>query len=162
MNIKRIEEQDYPELSRIYLNGISTGHATFQKTAPSWKEWDESHLENCRICVVDDDKLVGWAALTPVSSRCVYAGVAEVSIYVDERRRGKGIGTLLMDQLIKESEQEGIWTLQAGIFPENISSIELHKRSGFRVIGVRERIGNMDGVWRDNLILERRSNIVGV
>ena len=162
MKIKQIEEGDYSELCRIYLEGIATGNATFQSTAPGWKEWDEGHLQRCRICVVEENNMLGWAALTPVSGRCVYAGVAEVSIYVDTAHRGKGIGKLLLWELIYQSELSGIWTLQAGIFPENISSVQLHEKCGFRVIGYRERIGKMNGAWRDNLILERRSKTVGV
>ncbi|MBC7934618.1 MAG: N-acetyltransferase [Rhizobacter sp.] len=162
MTIKSINEQDYPEVSRIYLNGIATGNATFQTTAPTWKEWDDSHVEHCRIGMAEGGKMLGWAALTAVSGRCVYAGVAEVSVYVDEAQRGKGIGKLLLNELIQQSEAGGIWTLQAGIFPENTGSIKLHQNGGFRIIGYRERIGNMNGVWRNNLILERRSKIVGL
>jgi L-amino acid N-acyltransferase YncA len=162
MEIKPIQEQDYPDIARIYLSGIATGNATFQTDAPSWKDWDSSHLQSCRIAAFEGNQMLGWAALTPVSSRCVYAGVAEVSVYVDESQRGKGVGKNLLNQLIKDSETAGLWTLQAGIFPENISSIKLHEQCGFRVIGYRERIGSMKGVWRDNMILERRSNVIGI
>lgn len=162
MEIRPIREQHYPEITRIYLAGIATGNATFQADAPSWKDWDSSHLPSCRIAVFEGDNMLAWAALSPVSSRCIYAGVAEVSVYVDESARGKGIGKSILNQLIIESELAGLWTLQAGIFPENISSIKLHEACGFRLIGYRERIGKMKGVWRDNLILERRSKVIGV
>ena len=162
MEIKQITEQYYSELARIYLSGIATGNATFQTDAPSWKDWDAAHLQSCRIAAFEGQHMLGWAALTPVSGRCVYAGVAEVSVYVDEVQRRKGIGSVLMDQLIKESETAGLWTLQAGIFPENTSSIKLHEQCGFRIIGYRERIGNMNGVWRNTIILERRSNVTGI
>ena len=149
-------------VKRIYEEGIATGNATFQDKAPTQEEWDASHLKSCRYVAVDRDEVLGWAALTPVSGRCVYAGVAEVSVYVGERGRGKGIGKKLLEHLINESEREGLWTLQAGIFPENVSSIALHEKAGFRMIGRRERIGKMHGVWRDTLLLERRSNTTGV
>ena len=162
MEIKQITEQDYPEIATIYLSGIATGNATFQTDAPTWKDWDAGHLQTCRIAAYEGRQMLGWAALTPVSSRCVYAGVAEVSVYVDEQQRGKGVGKILLNELIKESEAVGLWTLQAGIFPENTSSIKLHEQCGFRVIGYREKIGSMKGVWRDNMILERRSNVTGI
>lgn len=162
MEIKTIEADDYSQLMQIYLQGITTGHATFQTEAPTWKEWDKSHLPNCRIALFENEIMLGWAALTPVSSRCVYAGVAEVSVYVREGQRQKGVGKQLLSRLIEESENAGIWTLQAGIFPENIASVKLHESCGFRVIGFREKIGCMKGVWRDNLVLERRSKRVGV
>lgn len=162
MEIISIQEQHYPEISRIYLEGIATGNATFQTEAPSWADWDKSHLTACRIILTDNDKILGWAALTPVSSRCVYAGVAEVSVYVDAEQRGKGIGKKLLLDLIRQSEAAGIWTLQSGIFPENTASIKTHEACGFRMIGYREKIGNMNGVWRDNVIMERRSKVVGI
>jgi L-amino acid N-acyltransferase YncA len=146
----------------IYEEGIATGNATFQTAAPSWQEWDNAHLKTCRIIAVENKEVLGWAALTPVSSRCVYAGVAEVSVYVATEARGKNIGSLLLEALITESEQDGIWTLQSGIFPENKASIRLHEKNGFRVIGYRERIGKMGNIWRDNIALERRSNSVGI
>lgn len=153
---------DWLSVKDIYLQGIATGNATFQKEAPSsWDDWDKAHLTFGRIVSLDDAVLVtGWAALSPVSSRCVYAGVAEVSIYVSTNHANKQIGTLLLQQLVRESEANGIWTLQAGIFPENKSSIRIHEKAGFRVVGYRERIGQMDGIWRDTLLLERRSKIL--
>jgi L-amino acid N-acyltransferase YncA len=162
MNIKNIQENNYTAIAEIYLQGIATGHATFQTEVPAWHEWDKSHLSFCRLAAFENDKMLGWAALSPVSSRCVYGGVAEVSIYVATGARGKGIGKKLFAQLIKESEENGLWTLQSGIFPENIGSIKLHEDMGFREIGFKEKIGNMNGLWRDNVIMERRSKIVGI
>ncbi len=145
----------------IYLQGIATGNATFQHTAPEWKEWEAGHLPVCRMVALAGDAVVGWAALSTVSSRPVYRGVAEVSIYVAEAGRGCGVGTKLMARLIAQSEAEGIWTLQAGIFPENTASIRLHTNAGFRIVGTRLRLGCMNGLWRDVVLLERRSLIAG-
>ena len=154
---------DWPSVSEIYESGIATGQATFQTSAPNWTAWDGSHLSSCRLVArAPDGTIEGWAALSPVSSRPVYAGVAEVSIYVAESARGHGVGRRLLETLIVESEKDGRWTLQAGIFPENEASIALHVSCGFRIVGRRERIGCRDGVWRDNLLLERRSSVVGV
>jgi L-amino acid N-acyltransferase YncA len=162
MEIKNIKAQDYPQVAAIYAAGIATGMATFQTEVTTWEEWDKSHLKECRIAAFENDQMVGWAALTPVSNRCVYAGVAEVSIYMAEGFRGIGIGKLLLLQLVDESEKIGLWTLQSGIFAENIASIKLHEYCGFRVIGTREKIGKKGGVWKDNIIMERRSKAVGV
>jgi L-amino acid N-acyltransferase YncA len=162
MEIKPIQENDYSAIVEIYLQGIATGHATFQTEAPKWEAWNKSHLAFSRLAAFGNGEMLGWAALSPVSSRCVYGGVAEVSIYVASSARGKGIGKILFAQLIKESEENSLWTLQSGIFPENIDSIKLHEDMGFRKIGFREKIGNMKGEWRDNVIMERRSKIVGV
>jgi L-amino acid N-acyltransferase YncA len=162
MEIKAIKENDYLGIAEIYLQGIATGHATFQTEASSWYAWDKGHLSFCRLAAFERNEMQGWAALSPVSSRCVYEGVAEVSVYVAAHARGKGIGKLLFTQLINESEENRLWTLQSGIFPENINSIKLHEEMGFRTIGYREKIGNMNGIWRDNIIMERRSKIVGV
>ena len=165
MNIQVIKmlPQHWQDVARIYAEGIATGNATFQKDIPSWEEWDILHLQNCRFVALNTEGVVlGWAALTPVSGRCVYAGVAEVSVYVTPQYSGHGVGKMLMNALIESSETEGLWTLQAGIFPENIGSVRLHKSVGFRQIGRRERIGKMDGVWRDTLLLERRSEKVGI
>jgi phosphinothricin acetyltransferase len=123
--------------------------------------WDRGHLKEARIVSKEEDRVLGWAALSPVSGRCVYAGVAEVSVYVSHKARGKGVGKLLLQKLIDESEAADLWTLQAGIFPENVPSIKIHEQCGFRLIGKRERIGKMNGVWRDTLQLERRSTKVG-
>ncbi|GGB66479.1 GNAT family N-acetyltransferase [Fictibacillus barbaricus] len=160
--IDKMQTDDWEQVKSIYIEGIETGNATFQQIAPSWEEWDESHLSVCRLVVRSKGQVLGWAALSAVSSRCVYAGVAEVSIYVGQNQQGKGIGSSLMENLIKTSEHNGIWTLQAGIFPENKSSNGLHKKWGFKEVGRREKIGKMNGIWRDVLLLERRSDIVGV
>jgi L-amino acid N-acyltransferase YncA len=154
--------EHWEEVKRIYEEGIATGNATFQTAAPSWEEWDLAHLKTCRVIAVENNEVLGWAALTPVSSRCVYAGVAEVSVYVAAKARGKKIGSILMQALINQSEENGIWTLQSGIFPENKASISLHEKNGFRIIGYRERIGKMGAIWRDNISLERRSNKIGI
>jgi L-amino acid N-acyltransferase YncA len=146
----------------IYLQGIATGNATFQQAAPDWKEWDAGHLRTCRMVARSEQVIVGWAALSPVSSRRVYRGVAEVSIYVAETARERGVGASLMARLIVESEAAGIWTLQAGIFPENAASIKLHINAGFRIVGTRSRLGCMNGQWRDVVLLERRSLKTGV
>jgi L-amino acid N-acyltransferase YncA len=145
----------------IYLQGIATGNATFQQTVPDWQEWNEGHLPTCRLVARSEREIVGWAALSPVSRRPVYRGVAEVSIYVAESARGCSIGARLMARLIADSEAEGIWTLQAGIFPENTASIELHAKAGFRVVGTRSRLGSMNGRWRDVVLMERRSLVAG-
>jgi phosphinothricin acetyltransferase len=155
-------EGDWNIVSEIYKKGIETGHATFETKIPTRKKWDNAHIKSCRITAWVDTKIVGWAALSPVSSRCVYGGVAEVSVYVDTDYNRKGIGTKLLQELIRESEAAGFWTLQSGIFPENKASIKVHKNLGFREIGFREKVGKMKGVWRDNIILERRSKIIGI
>jgi L-amino acid N-acyltransferase YncA len=149
------------EVLKIYEEGIATGNATFQNAVPSAEEWDKTHIGNCRLVAIENNRISGWAALTAVSGRCVYAGVAEVSIFVAAAARGKGLGKKLLQALIKESESNNYWTLQAGIFPENKASIRIHEECGFRIIGSRERIGQMNGVWRDTLLLERRSKIIG-
>ncbi len=161
--IEPMQPADWPAVAAIYLEGIATGNATFQTNAPPWEEWDAGHRKDCRLVAKNESgELVGWAALTPISSRCVYAGVAEVSVYVAATGRGNGLGSKLLAALIAESELAGIWTLQAGIFPENAASLALHASCGFRQIGRRERIGQMNGKWRDVLLLERRSEKVGV
>ena len=154
--------QHWGAVKTIYEEGIATGNATFQTAAPGWQEWDNAHVKTCRIIATENNEVLGWAALTPVSGRCVYAGVAEVSVYVATNARGKNIGSLLLKELITQSEQNGIWTLQSGIFPENKASISIHEKCGFRIIGFRERIGKMGNIWRDNVFMERRSLIVGV
>jgi len=161
-SIRKMTPSDWPSVAAIYLEGIRTGNATFQTEAPTWEEWDKAHIPHCRLVAIVGNAVAGWAALMPVSSRLVYAGVAEESVYVGEKFRGQGIGLALLEQLVVESETEGFWTLQAGIFPENIGSIRIHEKCGFRVLGRRERIGQMGGVWRDTLLLERRSLVVGV
>jgi len=148
---------DWKQVALIYQQGIDTGNATFQQNVPTAEEWDKSHLGYCRLVACLNEEILGWAALSKVSDRCVYGGVAEVSVYVSTSHSGKKIGTQLMLALIKESEANGVWTLQAGIFPENTASVKLHENSGFRIVGRREKIGKMNGVWRDTLLLERRS-----
>ncbi|MEH7336444.1 N-acetyltransferase family protein [Neobacillus drentensis] len=162
INIDKMQQEDWQQVKNIYLEGIATGNATFQKVAPSWEEWDNGHLTNCRIVARFEGTILGWAALSPVSSRPVYSGVAEVSIYVSQTSSGKGIGSKLLQALIDVSEEKGFWMLQASIFPENALSLQLHKKYGFREVGRRERIGKMDGVWRDTILLERRSSNVGI
>lgn len=152
---------DWPEVARIYEEGIATGLATFETSVPDWTAWDQAHLKNGRLVAPEATALAGWAALSPVSSRCVYGGVAEVSIYISKESRGKGLGLVLLTALIRESEKAGIWTLQSGIFPENMASIKLHEKGGFRRIGYRERIGCLHGAWKDNVLFERRSRSVG-
>lgn len=147
----------------IYLASLATGDATFETETPSWEEWDANHLSVPRLVAVSPTAggVLGWAALTRVSRRAVYAGVAEVSVYVASNFRGKGVGKTLLNQLIAHSEQVGLWTLQASVFPENIASLTLHKLCGFREVGSRHRIGILHGIWRDTVLLERRSQIVG-
>jgi phosphinothricin acetyltransferase len=152
----------WPAVREIYLQGIRSGNATFEQDAPEWEAWDRSHLQSCRLVAREGETIVGWGALSPVSSRCVYEGVAEVSVYIAEDHRGKGVGRRLLEGLVEESEREGIWTLQAGIFPENEASVAIHRNAGFRLVGRRERIGRQNGIWRDTLLLERRSAAVGV
>ncbi|MET3026028.1 N-acetyltransferase family protein [Flavobacterium sp. UW10123] len=160
MEIRKLLVEDWNQVKSIYQKGIDTGNATFQTSAPSWEDWDQSHLTSCRIVMEENNKVIGWAALTPVSSRCVYAGVAEVSVYVDPAHSGKGIGLILLNELVRLSEAEGIWTLQAGIFPENTASLRIHEKAGFRILGTREKIGKQNGIWRDTALLERRSSLI--
>jgi phosphinothricin acetyltransferase len=162
VTIKPMQQEHWEQVKQIYESGIATGIATFETTAPSWEKWNDVHLTFARLVAVDNNEVVGWAALSPVSSRCVYGGVAEVSVYVADKHKGKGIGKLLLQKLIKESESNGIWTLQAGIFADNVASVKLHEKVGFRVIGHREKIGKLNDIWKDNYILERRSKIVGI
>jgi L-amino acid N-acyltransferase YncA len=166
----------WPAVREIYRQGIATGNATFETELPDWEKWDGSHHKNCRLIALeprdeaitevlipfDGTGVLGWAALSPVSGRRVYAGVAEVSVYVEAGARGRGVGQSLLRGLVRESEANGIWTLQAGIFIENSVSIALHKTCGFREVGVRRRIGKLAETWRDVLVLERRSETVGV
>ena len=160
--IAPMTEQDWEAVREIYLQGIATGNATFETSVPDYEEWDERHLATCRLIARWENTVLGWAALSRVSSRRVYEGVAEVSIYIAEEARGHGIGRKLLRALVKASEQNGIWTLQAGILAENAVSIRLHQQAGFRIVGTRERIGCLDGRWRDTVLIERRSAVVGV
>jgi L-amino acid N-acyltransferase YncA len=158
--IDLMRPQDWEFVKAIYLEGIATGHATFETEAPDWERWDAGHSPQCRLAARNGTGVLGWAALSPVSKRQVYAGVAEVSVYVAATARGLGVGGALMRALIEASEKHGVWTLQAGIFPENQASLALHFRHGFREVGRRERIARHHGVWRDTVILERRSSLI--
>ena len=157
-----MKAEDWDEVAIIYQTGMATGNATFEREVPTWEEWDKSHLNECRLVARSDGRIIGWAALSPVSSRRIYSGVAEVSLYVAESMQGVGVGKALLEASIQASERVGLWTLQAGIFPENGASMALMKSCGFREVGRRERLGKMDGVWRDVLLVERRSKIVGI
>jgi L-amino acid N-acyltransferase YncA len=161
MELRDLRPDDWPEVARIFEEGIRTGNATFETELPSWEAWDAAHLLEHRLVAERHGRVVGWIALAPVSSRCCYAGVAEVSAYVAEKARGHGAGTALLAKLIESSERAGLWTLETGVFPENEPSIRLLQRFGFRVVGTRERIGQMHGMWRDVVFLERRSEVVG-
>jgi L-amino acid N-acyltransferase YncA len=158
--IRALTEADWVAVAAIYEEGIRGRMATFETAAPSWEAWDAAHLDDHRLVSEEDGAVVGWAALAPYSPRPCYAGVAEVSVYVAERARGRGVGRALLERLVDESEAAGIWTLQAGVFPENRASLALHRVCGFRTVGIRERIGKLDGAWRDVVLLERRSEQV--
>jgi L-amino acid N-acyltransferase YncA len=160
--IRSLTAADWPAVAAIYQAGIDTGLATFETAVPAWEDWDAGHLAAGRLVAETDGVVVGWAALTAVSGRCVYAGVAEVSVYVAAAARGQGVGKLLLRALVETSEAAGIWTLQAAMFPENVGSVVLHKSLGFRRVGVRKKLGQLNGVWRDVLLMERRSQRVGV
>ncbi len=159
--IDLMSAEDWPSASEIYRQGIATGDATFATEPQDWEDWDKAHRKQCRLVARQNAQVLGWAALSAVSARRVYAGVAEVSVYVSESARGRGVGKALLRALIEQSEQNEIWTLQAGIFPENVASVALHKSCGFREVGVRQRLGKMGNRWRDVLLLERRSSSVG-
>lgn len=160
--IELMRETDWPAVADIYRQGIESGHATFETEVPSREAWDADHLNAARLVAREADRVLGWGALSPVSERCVYGGVAEVSVYVDAAARGRGIGRRLLEALVEASEEAGIWTLQAGIFPENEASLAIHRSCGFRMVGRRERLGRLAGDWRDVILLERRSGVVGV
>jgi L-amino acid N-acyltransferase YncA len=157
VTVRPMREEDWPAVRDIYEAGIATGNATFETAAPTWERWDAGHLADHRLVATDGTTVVGWAALSPVSDRCVYAGVAENGVYIHPDHRGRGVGADLLDALVAGAERDGYWTIQTGIFPENTASIALHERVGFRIVGRRERIGQVDGVWRDTFLLERRS-----
>lgn len=161
MQIRAMTPDDWNDVARIYKEGIDTKLATFETEVPSWEKWNASKLAECRFVVERDGQVVGWAALSPVSSRYVYRGVQDVGIYISNEARGNGIGKMLLKHLIEASEADGIWTLQSGIFSHNAASIALHTACGFRVVGIREKIGQLDGVWVDTTIMERRSKIIG-
>lgn len=153
---------DWDQVKKIYLDGIKTGLATFQTEIPEWEEWDKGHVSSCRIVARYEDVILGWAALSPTSSRCCYKGIGEVSIYISEMYKGQRIGTALLYYLIRESENNGFWTLQSSITKENRGSLAVHKKCGFRKIGYREKVAQMpDGKWHDVVLMERRSRVVG-
>jgi phosphinothricin acetyltransferase len=153
---------DWDAVRAIFVEGIATGNATFETEPPSREVWDAKHLPFCRYVARAAEEVIGWVALSSVSSRCVYRGVAEISVYVAQRARGQGVGRALLEAVIAGSETQGIWTIQAGIFPENVASLALHKKLGFREVGVRERPGKLGATWRNVVLLERRSIIVGI
>jgi len=159
--IAKLRPEHWPVVARIYAEGIATGDATFETEVPTWESWDGAHLDEHRFVALEDGEVVGWVAASSVSDRCVYAGVVEHSVYVAEGARGRGLGRVLLEALITSTEAAGIWTIQSGIFPENVQSLRLHERVGFEVVGRRKRIGKHAGVWRDVLMLERRSDLVG-
>ena len=161
ISVRDLRPGDWPEVARIFREGIATGNATFETAVPSWAAWDTAHVADHRLVAERNGLVVGWIALVPVSPRECYAGVAEVSAYVGERARGKGVGAELLAALVESSEPAGIWTLETGVFPENETSLRLLQRFGFRIVGTRERIGRLRGIWRDVVFLERRSEVVG-
>ncbi len=161
--IEAMTKDDWSDIKRIYQQGLDSGVSTFQTAVPSYDEWDDKHVPSCRLVARINKQVVGWAALTKVSHRCVYEGVAEVSIYMDSAFHGQGIGSKLLTQLINASEDNGFWTLQSTILTENVASIELHTKCGFNIIGIRSKIGKgKDGFWKDVVIAEKRSNSVGI
>src|SRR3954468_10480158 len=149
--------EHWPDVARIYADGIATRNATFETAVPEWEAWDAVHLPEHRFVALDDGRVVGWVAASRVSSRCAYEGVVENSVYVDAAAQGRGVGRRLLEALVESTERAGIWTIQTGIFPENAASVAVHERVGFRVVGRGERLGRLDGAWRDVLLLERRS-----
>lgn len=162
ISIEPMTPAHWPEVRRIYADGIATGNATFETQTPDWDTWDRNHLPSCRLVARRNSSVVAWAALSPVSTRACYAGVAEHSIYVDETYRGQGVGKTLLAEFVKQTESTGFWTLQSSIFPENQASIAIHLACGFRILGRRKRVAMLDGVWRDTVIVERRSAVAGV
>ena len=158
--LRPLDRSDWPAVAEIYREGIQTRLATFEVEVPSWDAWDAAHLPRHQLVAVEAEEVVGWAALSAASSRACYVGVAEDSVYVAANRQGRGVGRALLDELVAGSERDGIWTIQTSIFPENRASLALHLRCGFRVVGVRDRIAQLDGVWRDALSLERRAGAV--
>lgn len=161
LEVRPLTADDWPAVRDIYAEGIASGEATFETTPPDWSGWDVGHVPEHRWVAVHDDAVLGWVACSAVSSRCVYAGVLELSVYVAASAQGRGVGSALMRAVVRSTEADGVWTLQAGVFPENEASLALHARHGFRVIGRRERLGRREGVWRDVVLLERRSAVVG-
>jgi len=160
LEIADLRPEHWVEVARIYADGITTGDATFETDVPSWERWDSSHLPAHRFVALWAGKVVGWVACSGVSDRCVYGGVIENSVYVAEEARGQGVGLALLEELVRSTEAAGVWTIQTGIFPENVASIRLHERVGFELVGRRKRLGKLNGVWRDVMLLERRSSVV--
>jgi phosphinothricin acetyltransferase len=156
LRVRELREEDWPAVAAVYEEGIRSGLATFETEVPAWAQWDAAHLSGPRLVAELDGEVVGWAALAPTSSRHVYRGVAEDSVYVAGAAQGRGVGRALLEELVSRAGADGIWTIQAGVFPENVASLALHERCGFRRLGVRERIGERDGVWRDVVLLELR------
>lgn len=159
LSIEELQAEHWPAVERIYVEGLATGNASFETETPTWEGFQAGHLPGHLLVALDADAVVGWAVLSPVSDRCAYQGVAEDSVYVAEAARGRGVGGALLRQLTRRGESAGIWTVQAGIFPENTASIALHHACGFRTVGLRERLGQLEGIWRDVLLLERRGSI---
>ena len=159
--VSSMRASDWDEVRRIYADGIATGNATMETAPPPWETWNEAHRPDCRLVAREGGRMLGWAALSRVSERCAYGGVAEVSVYVAQEARGRGVGRRLLEELVRASEEAGIWTLQAGIFPENSASLSIHQHCGFRVVGVREKLGQLGPAWRDVALLERRRERVG-
>lgn len=164
---ERMKPEDWRQVRSIYLEGIATGDSTFEADTPDWEKWDSAHLQEHRLVVRDGEDILAWAALSPVSDRCVYSGVAELSLYVASEHRGRGIGSVLIEAIIDSTEEAGIWTLQGGIFPENKASIRLARKHRFKEVGKREKIGKMTygnhaGTWRDVILVERRSTVTGI
>ena len=156
MLVRALDPDDYPAVAAVFAEGIATGLATFETVAPTWEKWDADHFREHRFVAELDGEVVGWVAVVPYSRRAVYRGVGEESVYVAERARGRGVGRALLEAVIESAREGGLWTLQAGIFPDNLASLELHRRLGFREVGIRERIGRLNGVWRDVILLELR------
>ena len=161
LRIDAFQQGDWLAVQAIYTEGIATGNATFETETPDWEKWSAGHIDDCRLVARVGHEVAGWAALSRVSTRPVYAGVAEVSVYVPSLSRGQGVGRRLLSELVAVSEASGFWMLQASVFPENAASIHLHERCGFRVVGRREKIARLSGVWRDTVLMERRSAVVG-
>ena len=160
MEIVELRPEHWDEVARIYAEGIATGEATFETEVPSWEAWDATHLAQHRLVASEGGHVAGWVAVSAVSDRCVYGGVVENSVYVAADARGRGVGVALLEGVVSSTEAAGIWTIQTGVFPENRASLRIHERAGFRVVGVRERLGKLNGVWRDVVLLERRSGVV--
>jgi len=157
MKIEKLRQKHWKEVAKIYQDGIDTKNATFRTQVPVWQDWEESHHQHSRFVLVDNEMVLGWCAISPVSKRQAYKGVAEVSVYVSIKHMGRGIGNQLMQKVIKSSEENGIWTLYSSLFPENKGSVRLHLKNGFRKIGFKEKVAQQDGVWRDTVLYERRS-----